>query len=1344
MGIFQSVLTGTSAGELQQVTFPYGGCMGWGYVSFEYAGVRTLREAGSRYLEASLTSGGSPTCTNQWNYTISRPDAPNSVIVHSAMTLVDASGVGSKTWNFCTTNSSTCQVGLLGSFVQQASSGGTVLQQDSFQWSQDSTGNSYISQKVTAHEPNGTNPQSAQTNQTLDQYGNVTQSVVYGFNNTSAPIQTYNNTYTYSSSAYQACHQYTICLDTNPQDSPSSSAFASNYVFNRLALTSLTLPGNVIKALALNVYDQGTLTTSSAPSLLDGTVSTARGNAFISATLSSSASASYYDTGSVYNTNSSTGSTATYTALSSSNSYAAPGAIATESYSASVFYNAWMGVTSTTGANGEQLSMTYDSAGRPTSGTSPYGGVTNYTYSTAGALPMTQTETGPNGITITTLDGFGRPIRVKRKDGNGNAQSYQDTVYAPCACSPLGKIQQVSLPYPVTGSSPVYTTYAYDGLGRTLSVQKPDGASTTHYTYNGNVTTVTDPATNTKTFIKDVLGNLLTVVEPDPSNPPSGTVTTSYSYDWMNHVACVDMDRGGTITTAWTYTSNGISCTTVYAANTGTRQTRTFVYSDAGLLTSATNPENGTVAYTYHPTNTLATKTDAKGQTFVYTYDTSNRVTEIQKYPYGQYPNGQEDVCAQVNYTYGTNPYVDPPYSYGRLMSVSTLQTNCPSGTPSYSESYTYGAPGNVLSKTVYASGAPWGSSATINYTYDTFGRTVSIQYPFSYSPSTYSQTTFTTTYDTMGRPSGMTDSSGNTWVNSAGYDYAGRLQTLTTLWSNLETRSYNTLGQLATIGWGAVQGYSAYGPTGTLTYTYSATQNNGQITQATDGLTGETTVYAYDALKRLTSASNSAWNETFSYDGFGNLTGKTLNGMPQSIPVDPSTNRVSGAGYDYNGNMTNGAGATMTYNEDNRMSSAQEPSQSMEYYYYTPDGKRFCRQMAGGDTQYTLYGVHGEALGTYSVNNTATELSVYFGGRRLWQAPYYSPATYGAGALFADRLGSNRYVTSTPASGGHYLANYYPYGDVPTVNVGLDQLGFATYTQDSYTGLDYANQRMYASTYGRFNAPDRMGGKLKDPGSWNRYSYVLGDPVNLRDPNGTCAADTATSVNVCDTNGLLDLDPVISWPGDGYISGPGMGAAVNAAILAAQVAALRFAESAAQTQWNSLSPPCQQALQTGVPNTPVAGMVAALNNATSAESTLVAATAGTSISWTMLAAIGIRETGFNNVPQACPPGVTWGGPTCNGYGIFQITISTKTGVTTAQAGNLTFAAGWATQLLGSNMAALSASFPNFTPTQLLQATAASYNFGTGNISGNPNTIDVGTTGGNYGSNVLGLMSCFH
>jgi RHS repeat-associated protein len=47
--------------------------------------------------------------------------------------------------------------------------------------------------------------------------------------------------------------------------------------------------------------------------------------------------------------------------------------------------------------------------------------------------------------------------------------------------------------------------------------------------------------------------------------------------------------------------------------------------------------------------------------------------------------------------------------------------------------------------------------------------------------------------------------------------------------------------------------------------------------------------------------------------------------------------------------------------------------------------------------------------------------------------------------------------------------------------------------------------QRYYASSYGRFNTPDpyKPSASPKNPGSWNRYTYVLNDPVNHNDPRG-------------------------------------------------------------------------------------------------------------------------------------------------------------------------------------------------------------------------------------------------
>jgi YD repeat-containing protein len=109
-------------------------------------------------------------------------------------------------------------------------------------------------------------------------------------------------------------------------------------------------------------------------------------------------------------------------------------------------------------------------------------------------------------------------------------------------------------------------------------------------------------------------------------------------------------------------------------------------------------------------------------------------------------------------------------------------------------------------------------------------------------------------------------------------------------------------------------------GQTGSIQYNYSTTQNNGQITGLTRTLnypsaTSETIGYTYDALKRLTSAvatpgsgsATVAWNDNFTYDGFGNLTSKALTTggttTTNTIPVDPTTNRLTSS-YDLNGNM--------------------------------------------------------------------------------------------------------------------------------------------------------------------------------------------------------------------------------------------------------------------------------------------------------------------------------------------------------------------------------------------------------------------------------------------------------
>src|SRR5688572_9119174 len=82
--------------------------------------------------------------------------------------------------------------------------------------------------------------------------------------------------------------------------------------------------------------------------------------------------------------------------------------------------------------------------------------------------------------------------------------------------------------------------------------------------------------------------------------------------------------------------------------------------------------------------------------------------------------------------------------------------------------------------------------------------------------------------------------------------------------------------------------------------------------------------------------------------------------------------------------------------------------------------------------------------------------------------------------------------------TGGRSTAMGYAGGD------GVRQQ-FTAYERDVETGLDYSNARYFANTQGRFTSPDPMlsSGKPPEPQSWNRYAYVLNNPLVYVDPSG-------------------------------------------------------------------------------------------------------------------------------------------------------------------------------------------------------------------------------------------------
>ncbi len=106
---------------------------------------------------------------------------------------------------------------------------------------------------------------------------------------------------------------------------------------------------------------------------------------------------------------------------------------------------------------------------------------------------------------------------------------------------------------------------------------------------------------------------------------------------------------------------------------------------------------------------------------------------------------------------------------------------------------------------------------------------------------------------------------------------------------------------------------------------------------------------------------------------------------------------------------------------------------------------------------------------------------------------------------MVLDRLGgvklrSNDLVSPTIFQ----YSNYYPFGEERTAK-GQGRTKFATYYRDNKTSFDYAMNRYYNNSWGRFLTPDPYGPSAKpaNPLSWNRYAYVANDPVNRNDPSG-------------------------------------------------------------------------------------------------------------------------------------------------------------------------------------------------------------------------------------------------
>ena len=465
-------------------------------------------------------------------------------------------------------------------------------------------------------------------------------------------------------------------------------------------------------------------------------------------------------------------------------------------------------------------------------------------------------------------------------------------------------------------------------------------------------------------------------------------------------------------------------------------------------------------------------------------------------------------------YYYDTNP-LDPTgmfsqYALGRLTAVQYPQfaTNV-----QMNDMYSYSRAGLPAAKRLQVNQLVayddinnhlQHQTVTVNldstYTYNDEGQATAMTYPSTIGVLNVvtSGASYNYSYDSMNRLGGMTDSNNNTIVSGVSYDAANRL--LTMAFSNVnENRNYNVLGQLTQIWAPNVENILYNYPTGT---------NNGKVSSMYNAVSGETVTYAYDSLNRMATASGSGWAETYTLDPYGNLTTKQVtsgSGPSLSVSVNPGNNQLQGYGFNYdaNGNAINSSSATpLAYDAENRLTGVGWNNQAPAVdYCYDAQNKRIFLWTAGTLDSFSnvynysvvFYSPSGQKLGTYLLAP---------------QQPVFQPNGINTPYVTVSRVSSDQYFGGRRLAAMDQLGSagtYYPWGEAKGTTNPQDTWSYATYWRDSATGLDYANNRYYSNAYGRFMTPDpyQASGGPSDPGSWNRYAYTVGDPVNRVDPTG-------------------------------------------------------------------------------------------------------------------------------------------------------------------------------------------------------------------------------------------------
>jgi RHS repeat-associated protein len=222
---------------------------------------------------------------------------------------------------------------------------------------------------------------------------------------------------------------------------------------------------------------------------------------------------------------------------------------------------------------------------------------------------------------------------------------------------------------------------------------------------------------------------------------------------------------------------------------------------------------------------------------------------------------------------------------------------------------------------------------------------------------------------------------------------------------------------------------------------------------------------------------------------------------------------------YDAAGNVTDDGAHSYVYDAQNRIVSVDSGAAT---YAYDHQNRRIKKVVGSSNTHYVWEG--SQVIAEYN-GATGAQLAVYFyAWRRMISKLESGTFRY----FLSDRL-STRLVLDWMGNVSGRMT-HLPFGENFAESGIQEKHHFTSYERDSEAGTDYAVNRQYAQSVGRFGRVDPWHGSISKPQSLNRYAYVENDPVNTADPLGLCPDGCRAVIDIgmdrvvceCDRSGDL------------------------------------------------------------------------------------------------------------------------------------------------------------------------------------------------------------------------------